>query len=57
MVMHVVIPAFSRAVNTIYTGHILSGKSYKAEELVTFSSLFYDMKCGLVTWTNILIIF
>ena len=40
-----------------YTGHILSGKSYKAEGLVNLSSLIYDIKCGLATWTNILIIF
>ena len=34
-----------------HTGHILSGKSYKAEGLVTLSSLFYDMNSGSVSCT------
>ena len=34
-----------------YTGHILSGKSYKAEGLVILSSLSYDMNGGSVTCT------
>ena len=52
LVIHIVIPVLTRAgVKACHTGHILSGKSYKAEGLVTLSSLFYDMNSGSASCT------